>query len=101
MAASPSTLEYSVFSKHVKRFVVVMASWAAFFSPLASQIYLPALNTLASDLHVSIGLINLTLTSYMVRKSHYMDSQIAGNTKSTPIPIDIPGHCASLRGRFR
>ncbi|KAL1976906.1 hypothetical protein VTN31DRAFT_3188 [Thermomyces dupontii] len=66
VAASPSTLEYSVFSKHVKRFVVVMASWAAFFSPLASQIYLPALNTLASDLHVSIGLINLTLTSYMI-----------------------------------
>ncbi|KPI38376.1 Quinidine resistance protein 2 [Cyphellophora attinorum] len=30
------------------------------------QIYLPALNTLASDLNVSNTLINLTLTSYMI-----------------------------------
>ncbi|KAL1968564.1 hypothetical protein VTN77DRAFT_1774 [Rasamsonia byssochlamydoides] len=63
---SSSVVEYSVFSRNLKRYVVVTASWAGFFSPLSSQIYFPALNTLAADLNVSISLINLTLTSYMI-----------------------------------
>lgn len=58
---------YSVFSKNQKRFIVFMASWAGFFSPVSGQIYFPALNPLAKDLRVSDSLINLTLTSYMVR----------------------------------
>ncbi|ETN41999.1 uncharacterized protein HMPREF1541_03938 [Cyphellophora europaea CBS 101466] len=57
---------YSIFSRQQKLFIVVMASWAGFFSPISGQIYLPALNTLARDLHVSNALINLTLTSYMI-----------------------------------
>lgn len=43
-----------------------MASWAGFFSPVSGQIYFPALVPLATDLHVSNSLINLTLTSYMI-----------------------------------
>lgn len=61
-----SSVEYSIFSKAQKRYIIFTASWAGFFSPLSSQIYFPALNTLANDLHVSNSLINLTLTSYMV-----------------------------------
>src|SRR5262249_3583551 len=53
---------YSVFTKNQKRFIVFMASWAGFFSPVSGQIYFPALNPLATDLHVSSSLINLTLT---------------------------------------
>ncbi|CAG8071320.1 unnamed protein product [Penicillium salamii] len=59
-------VDYSVFSDGQRRFIVFMASWAGFFSPVSSQIYFPALNTLAKDLHVSNSLINLTLTSYMI-----------------------------------
>lgn len=59
-------VDYSVFTRSQKRFIVFMASWAGFFSPVSSQIYFPALNTLAEDLNVSNSLINLTLTSYMV-----------------------------------
>lgn len=59
-------VEYSVFTISQRRYIVFMASWAGFFSPVSSQIYFPALNTLARDLHVSNSLINLTLTSYMV-----------------------------------
>ncbi|KAJ5725559.1 Kynureninase [Penicillium malachiteum] len=59
-------VDYSVFTRSQKRFIVFMASWAGFFSPVSSQIYFPALNTLAKDLHVSNSLINLTLTSYMI-----------------------------------
>lgn len=60
-------VDYSVFTVSQRRYIVFMASWAGFFSPVSSQIYFPALNTLAKDLHVSNSLINLTLTSYMVR----------------------------------
>lgn len=59
-------VEFSVFTKRQKRFIVFMAAWAGFFSPVSSQIYYPALNSLSSDLSVSTSLINLTLTSYMV-----------------------------------
>ena len=64
-----STVEYSVFSPGIKRYIVIAASCAGFFSPLSSQIYFPAMNTLAKDLDVSISLINLTMTSYMVHSS--------------------------------
>lgn len=57
---------YSVFSRNQKRFIVFMAAWAGFFSPVSGNIYFPALNPLAQDLNVSNTLINLTLTSYMV-----------------------------------
>ena len=57
---------HSVFSKNQRRFIVVMASWAGFFSPVSANIYYPALNSLKSDLHLGNTLINLTLTSYMV-----------------------------------
>ena len=57
---------HSVFSRNQKRFIVFMASWAGFFSPVSGQIYFPALNALSADLRVSNTLINLTLTSYMI-----------------------------------
>jgi hypothetical protein len=64
-----SSVEYSVFSTGWKRYIVIAASMAGFFSPLSSQIYFPAMNTLAEDLHVSISAIDLTMTSYMVSLS--------------------------------
>ena len=57
---------YSVFSKAEKRFITAMITFAAFFSPVSANIYLPILNTLAEDLQVSNALINLTITSYMI-----------------------------------
>ncbi|RDW92715.1 MFS transporter [Aspergillus mulundensis] len=57
---------YSVFTKYQKRYIVFSASWAGFFSPVSSQIYFPALNSIADDLGVTGALINLTLTSYMI-----------------------------------
>lgn len=61
-----SEVPYSAFTRAQKRYTVFAASWAGFFSPVSSQIYYPALNTLAHELQVSNSLINLTLTSYMV-----------------------------------
>lgn len=67
--ADVADVEYSVFTVSQRRFIVFMASWAGFFSPVSSQIYFPALNSLAEDLHVTNSLMNLTLTSYMVSES--------------------------------
>lgn len=64
--ASVATPIHSVFTRNQKRFIVFMAAWAGFFSPVSGNIYFPALNPLAKDLNVSNTLINLTLTSYMV-----------------------------------
>lgn len=57
---------YSVFTKQQKRLIVFIASLGGFFSPLSASIYFPALNSLATDLNVSVELISLTLTSYMI-----------------------------------
>ena len=57
---------YSVFSHRTKQYIVFMTAWAGFFSPLSANIYFPALNVLARDLHVSNQQINLTVTTYMI-----------------------------------
>lgn len=57
---------YSVFSGGERALVIVIGSFAALISPLSSSIYLPALNSLAYDMDVSVSLINLTITSYLV-----------------------------------
>ena len=75
--ASSGAPLHSVFTKNQKRFIVFMASWGGFFSAVSSNIYFPALNSLAADLHVSNGLINLTLTSYMVNHSHFVTYSLA------------------------
>jgi hypothetical protein len=66
IAAFAAGQVHSVFTPNQKRFIVFMAAWAGFFSPVSGAIYFPALNSLARDLKVSDALINATLTSYMV-----------------------------------
>ncbi|KAK3352825.1 major facilitator superfamily domain-containing protein [Lasiosphaeria hispida] len=57
---------YTVFSKATRRWIVAMIAVAGLTSPMTANIYFPALNPIAKDLGVSIGLINLTLTTYMI-----------------------------------
>ncbi|KAI9733473.1 MAG: hypothetical protein M1818_007221 [Claussenomyces sp. TS43310] len=57
---------FTIFSPAQKTFIIMMTSLAALFSPLTANIYYPALDTLASDLHVSHGLINLSITTYLI-----------------------------------
>ena len=64
----PPEPPFSIFSPSEKRFIVVIASLAALFSPLSANIYYPALNTLSEDLHESLSKINLTITTYLVRQ---------------------------------
>ena len=63
---------HSIFTRRERQFIVAITSLAAFFSPVSSSIYFPALNTLSVVLGVSVSLINLTVTTYLVR--HFLSS---------------------------
>lgn len=57
---------YSTFSGCQKKSIIVMASIAAFLSPLSSQIYLPATQNIALEYGVSSTKVNLTMTVFIV-----------------------------------
>lgn len=73
---------YSVFTNREKWILIGMTSYAALLryirhlahstkqtdasSPLSSAIYFPALPTMAKDFSVSVSLINLTVTFYLI-----------------------------------
>lgn len=57
---------YSKFSIMQKRLIVFLTAFASLFSPLSSFIYYPSITFIANDLHVSIEMVNLTITSYMI-----------------------------------
>ncbi|MCJ1370525.1 hypothetical protein MMC20_001738 [Loxospora ochrophaea] len=63
---TPTADTFSVYSARQKKVIIVTGSFAAFFSPVSSNIYFPALITIAKDLHVSLSQINLTVTTYQV-----------------------------------
>ncbi len=57
---------YTIFSEPAKRGIVCIIALAGFFSPLSANIYFPALNYIGKDLHVSLELMNLTITAYLI-----------------------------------
>lgn len=57
---------YTVFSKTSKRIIVLLCAIAGFFSPFSAFTYFPALEYMATDLGVSLQLMNLTITVYLV-----------------------------------
>ncbi|KAI1497890.1 chloramphenicol resistance protein [Biscogniauxia marginata] len=57
---------YSAFSPSLKWWIIAMNTVSAFISPITANIYFPALPAIAQDLGVSIGQINLTLTTYQI-----------------------------------
>jgi multidrug resistance protein len=65
-AATVPEVAYTVFSHRVKIFIIIMSATSSLFSPVSSLIYLPALDVLAGFYHVSVGRINLSVTTYMI-----------------------------------
>ncbi|KAK9357741.1 major facilitator superfamily domain-containing protein [Lipomyces starkeyi] len=61
-----ATEAYSVFTVTEMKLIILTGSLASFFSPLSSSIYVPALNTISSDLKVSSAKINLSVTTYLI-----------------------------------
>jgi hypothetical protein len=57
---------YCILSEKEKVFTICVCSLVTFLGPVAGSMYLPAINSLARDLHVSTAKIYLTLTTYKV-----------------------------------
>ncbi|RYP02213.1 hypothetical protein DL764_005893 [Monosporascus ibericus] len=57
---------FSAFSQGQKRWIVFLAALAGMFSPMSSFIFYPVTTSLAASLDVTVGLINLAITTYMV-----------------------------------
>lgn len=56
---------YTLFTKNERCWIVAMIALAGWFSTLSSFIYYPAIPVIADDLDSSIGMIDLTVTSYL------------------------------------
>ncbi|KAF2215739.1 hypothetical protein CERZMDRAFT_109648 [Cercospora zeae-maydis SCOH1-5] len=65
-AVEKSTEQYCVLPTAQKVFVVFTAALASTFSPLSSNIYYPAINSIAKDLTVTPSMMNFTITAYML-----------------------------------
>ncbi|KAK5086755.1 hypothetical protein LTS08_007168 [Lithohypha guttulata] len=62
----PADTTYSVFSKQQKVVIVCLISLAGFFSPFTAFVYFPALQSVSADLNVSLELMNITVTVYLI-----------------------------------
>ncbi|KGQ09273.1 Quinidine resistance protein 1 [Beauveria bassiana D1-5] len=60
------TPPYHVFSKRQKWFIVCLVSLAGSFSPLSSNIYFPAIDSISSELGVSQSDVALTIMVFMI-----------------------------------
>ncbi|KAI0132590.1 putative MFS transporter [Xylariales sp. AK1849] len=68
-SAQPSSLPpapYSIFTRKQKKWTIVIAAWAGWFSTASSFIYFPAIPFMAEDMGVSVQDINFTVTSYLI-----------------------------------
>jgi hypothetical protein len=96
LGVEPVGKDYSIFGPIEKKFIVFVATMGAFFSPFTTQIYFPALTSIAKDLHVSNSKINLTMTTYMVRYP------LTRCSSDLLISLDIASHCSGIyREPFR
>ena len=80
-----SDIPYSVFTVPQKKAIVLSAALGATFSPMSTTIYLPALNQIAADLHVSSSKINLTVTTFLVSTCAFTP-QVIGADNCTDFP---------------
>jgi hypothetical protein len=60
--------QYSSFSVAQKTFIIFTAAFASTFSPFSANIYFPAMNSIAQDLHVTPAMMSYTITAYMVSR---------------------------------
>ena len=64
--APTSTRPYSAFPQHTKWLIVAICGAAGVFSPISSNIFVPAIPTLAAEFHRSEQDISLAITIYLI-----------------------------------
>jgi hypothetical protein len=57
---------YCILSEKEKIFTICACSLVTFLGPIMASMYLPALGSMARDMHVPTSKINLTITAYKV-----------------------------------
>lgn len=65
-ASGNANAPWTIWSSKQRKFIILTASFASLLSPLSGQIYFPALDTIAKDLHVTNSLVNLSITTYLI-----------------------------------
>jgi MFS family permease len=78
---SQPDVQYSIFTKTQKKWIVAVVAFAGWFSSLSSFIYFPAIPAIATDLGESIEKINLTVTAYLIMSGIF--PSIAGDAADT------------------
>ncbi|KAE8441465.1 hypothetical protein EG329_004921 [Mollisiaceae sp. DMI_Dod_QoI] len=68
--------DYSVLTVGQKKLIIMAASVASLFSPMATAIYYPSLNTISKDLNVTNSKINITVTIFLVCLPHHLPSHM-------------------------
>ncbi|KAF4341760.1 dityrosine transporter [Fusarium beomiforme] len=63
---SPPDPPYTIFTYKEKVGIILLVSFLAIISPLSSTVFLPAITSISQDLNVSVSLVNLTITSYLI-----------------------------------
>lgn len=57
---------FTIFTIWERRWIVFLSAFAGMFSPMSSFIFYPAITAISNGLGVTIGLVNLAITTYMV-----------------------------------
>ncbi|KAK2599452.1 hypothetical protein N8I77_011206 [Diaporthe amygdali] len=57
---------FTIFTIWERRWIVFLSAFAGMFSPMSSFIFYPAITAISNGLSVSIGLVNLAITTYMI-----------------------------------
>lgn len=65
-SASECSPPFTVFSVGQKRWIIFLAALSGMFSPMSSFIFYPAITSIARGLHVTVELVNLAITTYMI-----------------------------------
>jgi MFS family permease len=63
---SPIPEPHSIFTSAQRALIVTIVAVAATFSAFSSNIYFPAIPSIATDLHVTPEKVNLTVTAYLI-----------------------------------
>ena len=61
--------EYSILTRQMKVFLVIMTVFGSFFSPLSAFVYIPAITPVAEEYGRSIADMNLSVTTYQIMQA--------------------------------
>ncbi|KAL3303771.1 MFS general substrate transporter [Colletotrichum asianum] len=88
----PNAIRYSVFEPNQRQYIILLCALAGLFSPFSAFTYFPVIKYISSDLKVSLQLINLTVTIYLVVQGIFpaFFGDLADQIGRRPIALEAP-----------